>query len=59
MTSPPYPPPYRSQAGTSHTAVANKTVGPSSKLASPTSPKPATDDGPFAAILVMCDPYEW
>jgi len=43
------------EAGTSHTAVANTTVVK-------TAAKPATKDDaeePFAAILVMCDPYEW
>ena len=43
------------EAGTSHTAVANTTVVK-------TAAKPAAKDDaeePFAAILVMCDPYEW
>jgi len=55
--------PFRSakEAGTSHTAVDNKSV--SSKMAAstkpPSAPKPADVEEPFAAILVMCDPYEW
>lgn len=40
------------EAGTSHTAVANTTV---KKVAA----KATDEEEPFAAILVMCDPYEW
>lgn len=48
--------PFRAaqEAGTSHTAVANKTV------ASPTKKEKKTEpEEPFAAILVFCDPYLW
>ena len=43
------------ESGTSHTAVANTTVVKTA--AQPASKENAEE--PFAAILVMCDPYEW
>jgi ribonucleotide monophosphatase NagD (HAD superfamily) len=43
------------EAGTSHTAVANTTVV---KMTAKPAAKDAAEE-PFAAILVMCDPYEW
>jgi len=58
--------PFRAaqQAGTSHTAVANSTahtamsVGVGKAGGQPPSSDEAAEV-PFAAILVMCDPYEW
>lgn len=49
--------PFRAakDSGHSHTAVDNKSAARKSAA-------PASNDGteePFAAILVMCDPYEW
>ena len=43
------------ESGTSHTAVANTTVV---KAAAQPASKDNAEE-PFAAILVMCDPYEW
>lgn len=43
------------ESGTSHTAVANTTVV---KAATQPASKGNAEE-PFAAILVMCDPYEW
>ena len=43
------------ESGRSHTAVANATLAKGLS-----SPRPKDDDGgPFSAVLVMCDPYEW
>ena len=57
--------PFRAakSGGTSHTAVAVASSKTSFSGKEPTSPKRAgsvpKDEVPFAAILVMCDPYEW
>ena len=61
--------PFRAakSGGTSHTAVAvasgKETFSGKAKINSPgggmgRGPSPAVEE-PFAAILVMCDPYEW
>jgi len=46
------------QEGASHTAVANKAEGVIGSRSVGTAHH-ADDDDPFAAVLVMCDPYEW
>jgi HAD superfamily hydrolase (TIGR01456 family) len=48
--------PFRAaqEAGTSHTAVANKSVEVKTK-----DPKSISNEEPFAAVLVFCDPYLW
>lgn len=45
--------------GASHTAVANKAAGKMGEHHTVGSATRADDADPFAAVLVMCDPYEW
>jgi len=55
--------PFRAaqQSGTSHTAVANSSsvAAMSPQKKGDASPAASKTEVPFAAILVMCDPYEW
>jgi HAD superfamily hydrolase (TIGR01456 family) len=52
--------PFRAarEDGASHTAVANAAEGPIGSHSVGTAHFSDNDD-PFAAVLVMCDPYEW
>ena len=50
------------EAGTSHTAVANKSAAsPRANKSAAAAPKNTEvgEEEPFASVLVMCDPYEW